>query len=452
MYRHGQAELREICRTTRSGSWFRYYGGKTHTHAVKRLEKKIQDYTGASHVLATSSGTGALISSLAALGVGPMDEVLVPAYTFIASAAAVLAVGAVPVIVEVDETLTMDVDDLQRNISPRTKVIMPVHMAGYPCNMKAIMAIARKRGLKVLEDSAQAVGGHYHGRALGTIGHMGCFSLQWHKIISSGEGGCVLTNSNTLYERAAIYHDDAHCFRGIDQGVQSFAGVNFRMSELAGAVGCAQAARLPALVRDLQAMKKRVIARLGDLGSFRIVPSHDADGDASWKLTLIAPDRAAAEAFSRATGMDSVLNTKKTNWHIYYHWDYILEKRSASGTGFPWKVGSWESPVRYSKDMCPRTIDILQRCFHVAVQPDTTASEVAAMVARIHGGITPATTHHVSPGFDTVAATHGAPSGTPRRSAAAKSTRVPGRYVKSACHDHATARRPARYAVTRGIQ
>jgi dTDP-4-amino-4,6-dideoxygalactose transaminase len=387
MYRHGKTELAEITRTTRSGSWFRYYGDQTHTHAVDRLEKKIAAYTKAKYVLATSSGTGALISSLAALGVGPQHEVLVPAYTFIATAAAVIAVGAVPVIVEIDETLTMDVEDIERKRSPRTKVIMPVHMCGYPSNMDAIMAIARRRNLKVLEDSAQAVGGHYHGRALGTIGHMGCFSLQWHKIITSGEGGCVLTNDKALYERAAIYHDDAHCFRGIDQGIPSFPGVNYRMSELAGAIGCAQADRLTELIRDLRSIKKRMIKKFGDLGQFRVVPSHDPDGDTSWTLTLMAPDRKSADAFAERTGIESILNTKKTNWHIYYHWDYVIEKCSANGSGFPWKMGNWESPVKYSKDMCPRTIDILQRCFNIKVQPDAKAAEIAKQVALIQKGI-----------------------------------------------------------------
>jgi dTDP-4-amino-4,6-dideoxygalactose transaminase len=387
MYRHGKTEVDQVTKTVRSGSWFRYYGDQTHTHAVERLEKKITAYTKAKYVLGTSSGTGALISSLAALGVGPQDEVLVPAYTFIATAAAVIAVGAVPVIVEVDETLTMDVEDIRRKISPRTKVIMPVHMCGYPSNMDAITAIARERNLKVLEDSAQAVGGHYHGRALGTIGDMGCFSLQWHKIITTGEGGCVLTGQKDLYERAAIYHDDAHCFRGIDQGIPAFPGVNYRMSEVAGAIGCAQADRLKKLIRDLRNMKRLMIKKMGNLGSFRVVPSNDPKGDASWMITLIAPDRRRAEAFTQQTGIDSVLNTKKTNWHIYYHWDYIIEKRSAGGSGYPWKLGNWESPVQYSKDMCPRTLDILQRSFHISVNPDAKAKQLEATVQKVKKGL-----------------------------------------------------------------
>jgi len=387
MYRHGKAELDHIAEVVRSGSWFRYYGGEKHCHAVDELEKKLKSYTGARHVLATSSGTGALISCLAAMGVGPQDEVIVPGYTFIASAAAAIAVGAVPVIAEIDETLTIDVNDIKKKISPRSRVILPVHMLGFPCKMDEITALAGEHDIMVLEDTAQAVGGSYNGRLLGTIGDMGCYSLQWHKIISTGEGGCILTDNDKLYERAAIYHDDAHCFREIESGIPSFPGVNYRMSELAGAVGCAQIDRLPKLIADLRGVKKRFINRLEGTRAFRVAPSHDLEGDAGTTVTLMAPDEKSAETFANKMNRPSVFDTNKTNWHIYYHWDYILEKRSASGTGFPWKMPGWESPVQYSKDMCPATLDILKRSFSFPVNPDATDEEIDELVKRIHGAL-----------------------------------------------------------------
>ena len=387
MYRYGKEELDLATRVIKSGSWFRYYGSEEHLNTVAGLEKKLAEYTGVEHVLATSSGTGALISALAALGIGPQDEVLVPAYTFVATAAAAIAVGAVPVIVEIDETLTMDAHDIKRNITPRTRVIAPVHMLGYPSNMDDIMAIAQEHDLKVLEDSAQAVGGHYKGRPLGAIGDIGAFSLQWHKIITSGEGGAVLTRSPELYERAAIYHDDAHCFRGIDQGIPAFPGVNYRMSEIAGAIACAQADRLPGIITDLRAVKQKLSLALGDIAPFRIAPSHDSSGDAGWILTIQTPDRETANKYSELTGTGSVLDTRQTNWHIYYHWDYILEKRSVSGSGFPWKVGDWESPVQYSKEMCPNTLDILQRSFNYHLQPDWTDQQIEETAKKIRTGI-----------------------------------------------------------------
>jgi len=388
MYRHGKAESEMARKAIDSGSWFRYYGKEEHLGFASEFERRIAEHTGAKYVLATSSGTGALVSSLAALGIGPQDEVIVPAYTFIASAAAVIAVGAVPVIAEIDETLTIDPNDMEQKISPRTRAVMPVHMLGYPCDMDAIMAIADKHGIQVLEDAAQSVGGQYKSRPLGTIGHMGAYSFQWHKMISTGEGGCVLTDSPELHERASIYHDDAHCFRGIDQGIPAFPGVNYRMSEIAAAVGCAQVDRLAGIVRDMRAVKGRVIDQIGDIGPYEVVRSHDQDGECGWMITIRAPDRGHADRFSLESDTGSILDTKKTNWHIYYHWDYILEKRSVAGRGFPWCVGDWVSPVEYSKDMCPKSLDILPRCFNFGTNPDWTDAEVSDLAAKIRDAAT----------------------------------------------------------------
>lgn len=388
MYRHGKEEIENVSRIVASGSWFRYYGSARHCHAVEEFERKMRLYSGAEHVLATSSCTGALAASLAALGIGPMDEVIVPAYTFIATAAAVIGVGAVPVIAEIDETMTLDIEDVRRKISARTKAIAVVHMLGYPCSMDALLELGKERGIPVLEDAAQAAGASYKGKVLGTIGDLGCYSLQWHKIISSGEGGCVLTNNAKLYERAAIYHDDAHCFRAIDKGgVPSFPGLNYRMSEIAGAIACVQMDRLPQLLTDLRAAKRKLIASLGDIAPFRVAPSHDRDGDAGTNLTIQAPTLEVARSYADNGGHASVFGNQSVNWHYYYHWDYILEKRSVSGTGFPWKVGNWESPVQYSKDMCPKTLDVLSRSFNYGIHPDATDQQIDELAKKIRKGI-----------------------------------------------------------------
>jgi len=333
MYRHGMEERKIADEVIASGSWFRYYGKDNHLRAVDALEAKLREYSGARHALATSSGTGALVSAMAAMGVGPGDEVIVPGYTFIATAAAAIAVGAVPVIAEIDESMTLDVEDARRKISPRTKLIVPVHMLGYPANMDAVLSLAREHDLRVLEDAAQAVGASCKGRPLGTIGDMGCWSFQWHKMITTGEGGCVLTDDDALIDRATIYHDDAHCFRAKEEGIASFPGVNYRMSEIAGAVGLAQLDRLDGILADLRRAKRSVIERLGDLGEFRVAPSHDSEGDAGTTLTIQAPTREAAERFAEKTGAKTVFRNTATDWHVYYHWDYIIEKRSASGSG-----------------------------------------------------------------------------------------------------------------------
>jgi len=350
MYRHGMEERKIADEVIASGSWFRYYGKDNHLRAVDALEAKLREYSGARHALATSSGTGALVSAMAAMGVGPGDEVIVPGYTFIATAAAAIAVGAVPVIAEIDESMTLDVEDARRKISPRTKLIVPVHMLGYPANMDAVLSLAREHDLRVLEDAAQAVGASCKGRTLGTIGDMGCWSFQWHKMITTGEGGCVLTDDDALIDRATID-------------------------------------RLDGILADLRRAKRSVIERLGDLGEFRVAPSHDSEGDAGTTLTIQAPTREAAERFAEKTGAKTVFRNTATDWHVYYHWDYIIEKRSASGSGFPWKLGEWESPVEYSKDMCPGTIDVLSRSFNFSLNPDMDDERIGSLAERIRGGV-----------------------------------------------------------------
>ena len=193
-----------------AGRFFRYYNPRSKTEA---FEKAYAQKMGAKHVLAVNSGTSALIAALSAIGVAPGDEVIVPGYTFFASVSAVVIARGIPVIVEIDESLTIDPEAVERAITKRTKAIMPVHMIGHPCRMDAIVAIAKKHGIAVVEDAAQSCGGKYKGKYLGTWGDMGCVSLDAYKVIGSGEGGVVTTDDEWLYTRAQSYHDTAACWR-----------------------------------------------------------------------------------------------------------------------------------------------------------------------------------------------------------------------------------------------
>lgn len=194
---------------------------------VVTLEKRFAERSGAHYALAVNGGTGAIMASLVALGVGSGVEVLVPGYTFVASISAVLALGGIPVLTEIDESLTMDPRDLERKITKKTRVIMPVHMLGNPSAMDQIMAIARKHKLLVLEDCCQALGSSYHGRPIGAIGDIGAFSLNINKTITCGDGGMVITNDEKLYERAFGYHDQGHkpLRMGLEMGRRSILGI-----------------------------------------------------------------------------------------------------------------------------------------------------------------------------------------------------------------------------------
>lgn len=241
----GEEEIQAVTDVLRSRNLFRFSKDPSKS-PVAQFEALFAQKTGAKYVLAVNSGTSALISGLVGIGVSHGDEVLVPAYTYIATAAAVLALGAFPVIVEIDGSLTMDPDDLERKITPRTKAVIPVHMRGTPCNMARIVEIAERRGIAVLEDCAQANGATFRGKSVGTFGDAGAFSLQHFKIITAGEGGVVIANRKEVFDRAAIYHDSAYAFwmegqAENDQAVQDwrkicFTGENYRQSELHGAV------------------------------------------------------------------------------------------------------------------------------------------------------------------------------------------------------------------------
>jgi dTDP-4-amino-4,6-dideoxygalactose transaminase len=254
-----QEEMESVMETLRSKRLFRYYGPIEGPSKVEELEGAFAAHMGVRHGLAVTSGTAALICGLHGIGAGPGDEVIVPAYTWIASAAAVLAVGAVPVVAEIDESLTLNPEDIEKKISPYTKAIMPVHMRGVPCQMDAIMDIARRHNLRVIEDTAQADGGSYKASRLGTIGDVGCFSLQFNKMITSGEGGMVITNNDEVWKRAVMYHDVIGGERNKFNPDEILWGVNFRMPELLAAVMLVQLRRLEGLLTSLRERKRMLI-------------------------------------------------------------------------------------------------------------------------------------------------------------------------------------------------
>lgn len=241
----------------------RYYG--TRPSKVSSLEDYSRELFGVKHTLAVNSGTSALNAAYVGCGIGPGDEVIVPGYTFIATPVAVLTAKAIPVVAEIDDSLTMDPADVEKKITPRTKAIVPVHMLGLSADMDAIMAIARKHGLIVIEDAAQACAGKYKGRFLGTIGDAGIFSISSFKRVGGGEGGMVLTNDGRIFARAKMFHDAAAAwrpdrYRAEEHAGDLFYGQNYRMSELEGAVNLVQMKKSTELVERLSANSRRVLS------------------------------------------------------------------------------------------------------------------------------------------------------------------------------------------------
>lgn len=362
----GDDEIAAVTDVLKRGNLFRFMKDKADSPTAQ-FEAAFKAGVGCEHVLAVNSGTSALIAAMIGLGVSSGDEVIVPAYTYIASAAAALAVRAIPVIAEIDNSLTLDPDDVRRKISPRTKVIVPVHMQGVPCRMDEILAVAREHGVAVLEDCAQANGGTYRGRALGSLGDAGAFSFQQYKIITAGEGGAVTTNRREVFQRAACYHDSAYTFWKAEQWqIEPFLGENYRMSELNGALALAQLGKRDRILRRLREIKRRFVDTIADLEGLELRDVPDPEGDCGLSVIFFMPTPELAERFAKmlvAEGMaaGSMFDKGIPDRHVYYHWDYIMQQRTPDVYGYPWRDPRRPCQIKYSRDMCPRSLAYLNR-------------------------------------------------------------------------------------------
>ncbi len=366
-YLVGKEEEEEVLDVIRSGYFFRYgdESNPAFKHKVKSLEDSVATAFGTQHALAVTSGTAALISAYAAAGIGPGDEVIVPGYTFIASISAVIMCGAVPVLAEVDESLTLDLADVRSKITPRTKAIVPVHMLGNPCNMDPILQLADEHNLIVIEDAAQAFGGSYRGRKLGTLGHVGIYSFNLYKMINAGDGGMLVSNDRELYERAFAFHDQGHLplRMGVEAGNRSIIGQNFRMNELTGAVLLAQFRKLDGLLERLRYLKSRFKRQLADTPNLTFRTIHDEQGECATLLTILLPDRESAATTAKALGTTTV---SESGWHVYSNMEQLLEKKQLIG-GCPFDCPNYPTDVEYSKGMLPRTDDILERAINISI-------------------------------------------------------------------------------------
>ncbi len=391
MYRVGQEEINAFARSLMTREFFKINGAG---QEVLHFEEELKAVVGCEHILTMTSGFAALTSALIGMGVGPGDEVIVPGYTYIASALAVTAVGAIPVIAEIDETMTLDAADVEKKISKATKVIMPVHIQGFPANMDALKAVANKYGLKILEDSCQADGGMYKGQYLGTIGDAGAFSFNFFKVITAGEGGALLTNDRTIFERALIYHDaSAVAFFGDQLNGNSqplFGGTEFRVSDLTGAVLREQLKRMPGILSDLRRNRDALAARLCD--SLKQAPSNDIAGDCGTTLTLRFTTAEECRVFAKKVLEENgryVTIPLDTGKHVYTNWTQIMEKRGALHPAMdPFKMEANQGlQMNYTMDMCPKTLDLLGRTAYIAINPEWTEADIEQVAAAYNASI-----------------------------------------------------------------
>ena len=368
MFRIGKEEADAVARVIEGRSLFRI-GSKY--QETNNFEKELKEKFGSNHCVCVNSGTSALIAGLAALGVGPGDEVIVPAYTFIATAVAVLAVGAIPVLADIDETMTIDANDVERKISKFTKACIPVNIQGFPCNMDKLVELSKKYGFYIVEDACQADGGSYKGKRLGTIGEIGAYSFNDFKIMSAGEGGALVTNDLKLYERAILYHDCGAAFWTYDRVIEEplFTGANMRVSDVTGAILRVQLKRLDGILSDLRRIKKRMMSELSDVDGIKFNPSNDIEGDCATTLPFLFDTVEEAMAFEIKIGGNRPINTGK---HVYVNWSPVLEKRGAHCDSLNPYLNPKNAALNMDVDKysCKKSLDILSRTVYMMLNPD----------------------------------------------------------------------------------
>ncbi|MCL5096625.1 MAG: DegT/DnrJ/EryC1/StrS family aminotransferase [Candidatus Omnitrophica bacterium] len=385
-------EERAVMEVLRRRSLFRYYGIKKPKYA-ESLEQTARISYGVKHALGVNSGTGALMTAVAALGIGPGCEVIVPAFFWVATAGVVVRANAIPVLCEVDESFCMDPDDLARKITPRTKLIIPVHMAGAACNMQAIMQIADQHNIPVLEDCAQANGGSFQGKKVGTFGRIGMFSLQWNKNATAGEGGLLITNDSAFYERCISAHDvgipwvnDAPC---LTQPEAVTWGGGHRMSELTAAVGSVQLKKLPSIVNHMRASKLRIKAMLEGIQGLSFRKLNDPAGDTGCFLIMILESADKARKTIERMQADGLLTACRLadyGMHIYSNVPQLVGKVPLSAAGNPWKLPeNGHSVFDYRKGACPRSDAWFERSIILPVPSRLNQSQEkqAAQIIRL---------------------------------------------------------------------
>jgi 8-amino-3,8-dideoxy-alpha-D-manno-octulosonate transaminase len=367
----GDEERKEVHDVLNTGILMRYAfdGPRKGIWKAKELEAAICETFGCEYAQLLSSGTAALTTALAALGIGYGDEVIMPSFTFVASFEAVISVGAIPVLVDVDESLTPIPDAVRAAITPKTKCIMPVHMCGGMAYLDELQQICKEHNLYLLEDACQSIGGTYKGKKLGTIGDAGTFSFDFVKTITCAEGGVVMTNNKDVYVKSDGYSDHGHDHLGVDRGadLHPFIGYNFRISELHAAVGLAQIKKLHnflAIQKANHTFLKAALATIPEI-TFRIIP--DPSGDSctflSWFLPTEELTKAAVTTMKEKGVLAGSFYWYDNNWHYIRKWDHLKNSITLNALAPEIK----EAIIKNVNQSFAKSDAVLSRCVSTAI-------------------------------------------------------------------------------------
>jgi len=379
-----RAELLDVLETR---SPFRWYGPGAAPKKVLQFEKEFAARMGVKYALGVTSGTAALQCAMAALEVGPGDEVILPSWTWHSCFNAVVLAGALPVCAEIDESFNLDPEDIERHITSQTKVILAAHLQGNPCYMQRVMEIARKHKLRVLEDCAQSVGASYQGKPLGSMGDVGIYSLQLNKTITAGEGGAIVTSNAALFERAARFHDLGGLRGPHEQELgkaqlEWFIGTNFRMNEFTGGVLLAQTRKLDRIVAAVRGNAAMVYEGVRDLPGIRFRRRYDEPGEIGSGVFMDFGTKARRDQFVNAMRAENVPATGPGGSVVLPLQPHVMAKKTVHPQ-WPSFTSERGRAIRYGAETCPRTVDVLGRFGGVMMDPKYTRAEVTDIVGAI---------------------------------------------------------------------
>ncbi len=364
----GKEEIKEVMDVLETGVLMRYGFDKERkgVYKVRQFEEDFARYCGVTHALGVTSGSSALKVALEAMDVGRGDDVLVPAFTFLATYEAVLEVGAIPIMVDIDDTLNLDPDEIEKKKTAYTKAVIPVHMCGLAANIDRIVEVARKNNLLVLEDNAQGCGASFKGKKLGGFGDMGTFSFDYVKTVTTGEGGMVITNNRDLYLRSEWYSDHGHDHNpNVGRALEgrTILGFNYRMNELQGALGLAQLRKLDYLIGEQKKNKKIIMDALAAIPGVGFRAKQDPEGDSATFLAFNLPEEQTALTFQKLLDAEGVDTTcyKNNLWHYVPNWEHFLAFSTANSRKHPFTDPLYKGKVQYSRETIPHAEDILGR-------------------------------------------------------------------------------------------
>ncbi|MES2331862.1 MAG: DegT/DnrJ/EryC1/StrS family aminotransferase [Bacteroidota bacterium] len=377
----GAEERKEVNDVLETGILMRYGfdGPRQGNWKAKELEQAITDVFGCKYAQLTSSGTSALTTAMAALGIGFGDEIIMPAFTFVASFEAVLSVGAIPVLVEIDETLTVNPEAVRAAITPKTKCIMPVHMCGSMADIDALKQICAEHKLILLEDACQSIGATYKGRSVGTFGDAGTFSFDFVKTITCAEGGVVMTNNEEVYIKSDGYTDHGHDHKGgADRGADQhpFLGYNYRISELHAAVGLAQIRKLGTflgLQKENYKALRTYLEQIPEI-SFRVIPEGGDDSCSfiSWFLPTEELTKAVVAELKAQGILAGNFYWFVNNWHYISKWDHLKQAASLHNISNEQRAAL----LKLNDTKFPESDAIMSRCISTAISMVWTEEQI----------------------------------------------------------------------------